>query len=73
MVIQEHAEKNKDDNATNKNFMYVILGLMENDDMEIKITRDNIKAVIFVSPWSIWFWYLFVNINNFRINMNNMY
>ena len=49
IVIQEHAEKNKDDNATNKDFVDVILGLMENDDMEIKISRGNIKAVIFVS------------------------
>ena len=39
MVIQEHAEKNKDDNAANKDSMDVMLGLMENDDMEIKITR----------------------------------
>ena len=42
MVIQEHVEKNKDDNATNKDFMNVMLGLMENDDMEIKITLDHI-------------------------------
>ena len=41
MVIQEHGEKNKDDNAANKDFMDVMLGLMENDDMEIKITRDH--------------------------------
>ena len=38
MVIQEHKEKNKDDNATNKDFMDVMLGLMENDHMEIKIS-----------------------------------
>ena len=48
IVIQEHAEKNKDNIATNKDFMDVILGLMENDDMEIKISRGNIQAVIFV-------------------------
>ena len=50
MVIQEHTEKNKDDNATNKDFMDVIRGMMEKNDMKIKITRDNIKVVIFVSP-----------------------
>ena len=41
MVIQEHAEKNNDDNAANKDSMDVMLGLMENDDMEIKITWDH--------------------------------
>ena len=41
MVIQEHAEKNNDDNAANKDSMDVMLGLMENDDMEIKITQDH--------------------------------
>ena len=41
MVIQQHAEKNKDDNTANKDSMDVMLGLMENDDMEIKITQDH--------------------------------
>ena len=41
MVIQEHAEKNNDDNAANKDSMDVMLGLMENDDMLIEITRDH--------------------------------
>ena len=41
MVIQEHAEKNNDDNAANKDSMDVMLGLMENDDMEINITQDH--------------------------------
>ena len=41
MVIQEHAKKNNDDNVASKDSMNVMLGLMENDDMEIKITRDH--------------------------------
>lgn len=50
MVIQEHVDQKKnklDDSATNKDFVDVMLGLMENNDMEVKITRNNIKAVIF--------------------------
>lgn len=52
MVIEEHIEKSKsknnDDGAdTTKDFVDVMLALMDNNDLEIKITRDNIKAVIF--------------------------
>jgi cytochrome P450 len=47
MVIEEHVQKSNDESADNKDFVDVMLGLMEDDDMEIKITRDNIKAVIF--------------------------
>lgn len=47
MVIEEHIQKSKGDSADNKDFVDVMLGLMDNNDMEIKITRDNIKAVIF--------------------------
>jgi len=48
-IIVEHEEKAKanDENATKKDFVDFMLGLMDQNDMEVKITRDNIKAIIF--------------------------
>eukprot|EP01018_Ginkgo_biloba_P010790 Gb_15693 [translate_table: standard] len=44
-IIQEHVE---DKSHGHRDFVDVMLELSEDNTMEIKITRDNIKAVIFV-------------------------